>query len=152
MIDFIILEEQEFEKEKYKIIIEKTMMNYDINYNIKPFQVSDLENNKSFKVYLIEINSKKDNIEIIEKIREEQDDWQSMIITLSNTSEYKRLILEKRLLIVDYIEKISNWDKRLMSALQICLKNFDQRPNSLKYCYKKIIYNIDYCKILYIEK
>ena len=32
------------------------------------------------------------------------------------------------------------------------MKNYDQRPNSLKYCYKKTYYNIEYRNIIYIEK
>ena len=39
-----------------------------------------------------------------------------------------------------------------MRNIQICLKNYDQRPNSLRYTYKNILYNIEYNKILYIEK
>ena len=32
------------------------------------------------------------------------------------------------------------------------MKNYDQRPNSLKYCYKKTFYNIEFRNIIYIEK
>ena len=41
---------------------------------------------------------------------------------------------------------------KLTRAIQICLKNYDKRPNTLRYSYKDIAYNIEFMKILYIEK
>ena len=69
----------------------------------------------------------------------------------NHTSE-KIKILKENLFIVDYINKNKGFKQKLLRNIQICLKNYDQRPNSLKYTYKNILYNIDYQKIIYIEK
>ena len=154
MIDFIIIEEKKNYKEKYKEIIDKVMISYDIDYNYTVFnevsnKCKDTVQKQTFKIYILEV--KKDNkaIEYVKKIRNQQDDWQSMIILISSIPEIKPV---ERLLIIDYLNKYNQLDKRLFISIQIALKNYDQRPNSLKYCYKTNCYNIEYRKILYIEK
>ena len=153
MIDFILIEEDLFFISKYKVIIDKEMMNCDIEYNVfiynkETWRINDSISN-NFKIYVIDITE--ETKKIPSTIRD-KDDWQSMIITVSESNKYKREIMDSRNLIVDYIEKFQNFEKRFLSAIQVGLKNYDKRPNTLKYSYKNVMYNIEYQKIIYIEK
>jgi DNA-binding LytR/AlgR family response regulator len=135
-----------------KIIIDKVMMNYDINYNFIAYDKyrKELLSKDNFKVYII--SYKEDTIELIKYIREGLDDWKSLIIVLYKNTEEKNIVLKENLFIVDYINKRKYFEEKLLRNIQICLKNYDQRPNSLRYVYKNILYNIEFNKILYIEK
>ena len=147
MIDFIIYEKEEKNYQIIKTIIEKAMIKYDIEYSITNQTEEEKDN---FKVYIIDNNEKESLKEAI-NIREIKDDWQSMIILLADYKN-KEKILNRRLMILDIIEKEENWADRFYQAIQISIKNYDKRPNSLKYIYKKVIYNIEFQKIIYIEK
>lgn len=75
-----------------------------------------------------------------------------MIIIITSFNEYKYDALGKRLMLVDFINKLDNPEQYLKSALSICIKNYDNRPKILKYTYKNTIYNLDFKNIVYIEK
>ena len=158
MIDFIICEDEICFIDKYSKIIEKVMMNYDIEYKINSFKeysksFKNITKSANFKIYILDIKTKTSSgIDAARYIREELDDWQSMIIIITAYPEFKYEALTKRLMLVDFVNKFDNFENRLSSAIKISLKNYDKRPNSLKYTYKKIIYNIEYSKIIYIEK
>ena len=152
MIDFIMIEDDLYYLNESKRIIDKVMMNYDITYNFIAYDKYRKEyiNKDNFKVYII--SYKEDTIELIKYIREELDDWKSLIIIIYKNSEDKTKIIKENLFIVDYINKRKHFEEKLLRNIQICLKNYDQRPNSLRYSYKNILYNIEFQKILYIEK
>ena len=159
MIKFIICEDEIVLANRYKNEIEKIMMNYDIEYTIKMFKGYNAKwkvtasNEDSFKIYLLDIKTNEGSgLDAARYIREELDDWQSMIIMITGYPEYKYEALGKRLLLVDFINKLDNCTSRLQDAIKISLKNYDKRPKSLKYTYKKIVYNIEYRNIIYIEK
>ncbi len=152
MIDFIMVEDDLYYLNESKRIIDKVMMNYDVSYDFIAYDKyrKELLNKDNFKIYII--SYKNDSIDLIKYIREELDDWKSLIIVLYKNKEDKNKILKEDLFIVDYINKIKYFKEKLLRNIQICLKNYDQRPNSLKYIYKNILYNIEFNKILYIEK
>lgn len=151
-MDFIMIEDDLYYLNETKKVIDKVMMNYDICYNFIAHDKyrKELLNKDNFKVYIISYNV--DSIELIKYIREELDDWKSLIIIIYKNKEDKNKVLKENLFIVDYINKNKNFTENLVRNIQICLKNYDQRPNSLRYTYKNILYNIEYNKILYIEK
>ncbi len=158
MIDFIICEDEKEFAKKYQEIAEKVMMNYDIEYKFNVFSGytnnwKKLSKNDNFKVYILDLKTKEGSgLDAARYIREELDDWQSMIIVVTAYPEFKFEALGKRLMLVDFVNKFDNFNQRLTQAIQISLKNFDKRPNSLKYTYKKTVYNIEFSKIIYIEK
>ncbi len=158
MIDFIICEDEKELAKKYQEIAEKVMMNYDIEYKFNVFSGytknwQKQTKKESFKIYILDLKTKEGSgLDAARYIREEQDDWQSMIIVVTAYPEFKYEALGKRLMLVDFVNKFDNFEQRLTQAIQISLKNFDKRPNSLKYTYKKIVYNIEFSKIIYIEK
>lgn len=159
MIEFIICEDEKNFAIEYKKIIDKFMMKSDHEYKCHWFKGYSKEwtemakNQSNYKIYLIDIKTEiGSGLDAARKIREEYDDWNSMIIIITSYNEYKFDVLGKRLLIVDFINKLDNYKKRLESALEIALKNYDNRPKSIKYSYKNFIYNIDMKDIIYIEK
>lgn len=159
MINFIVCEDEIALANIYKKEIEKIMMNQDIDYKITIFKdYTDkwrqfASNNNNFKIYLLDIKTKSGSgLDAARFIREELDDWQSMIIMITAFQEYKYDALGKRLMLVDFINKLDNCENRLNDAIKISLKNYDKRPKTLKYTYKKVLYNIEFRKIIYIEK
>lgn len=152
MIDFIITEDDLYYVKESKKIIDKVMMNYDIDYSFIVYDKyrKELLNKDNFKIYII--TNKEDTIKMLKYIREELDDWKSLIIILYKEREEKENIIKQDLFIVDYINKRKHFEEKLYRNIQICLKNYDQRPNSLRYIYKNILYNIEFNKIIYIEK
>ena len=156
MIDFIIIEDNISFLSSYKLIIDKIMMNYDTDYMISVFDkyspiVKRLIKNNNFKIYIISYSSMKKSMEMIQYIREELDDWQSLMIIMNEEDQYNKLI-DNNLFLLDIISKKKEYKEKLKRDIQIALKNYDKRPNTLKYCYKKIFYNIEYWKILFIVK
>lgn len=159
MINFVICEEDTSYITAYKKYIDKIMMNFDIEYDYHIFHGYTAKwkeftsQEAGFKVYIMAIKTKEGSgLEAAQYIREQLDDWQSMIIMISVYIDYKYEALSKRLMLVDYISKFDNIETRLGDAIKICLKNYDKRPKTLKFTFKKIIYNIEFSKILYIEK
>ena len=152
MIDFVIIEDNLYRMKKTKDIIDKVMMNYDIIYNFTVYDKyrRELLSKDNFKIYIIK--SSKETINMIKYIREYLDDWKSLIIVIYKDKEEKNKLIKENLFIVDYINKNKYYMEKLLRNIQICLKNYDQRPNCLKYTYKDISYNIDFDKIIYIEK
>lgn len=159
MISFIICEDKKILAEKYSAEIEKFMMNYDIDYQCLIFDSYGKEFKETakkdigFKIYLLDIVT--DNgtgIDAARLIREEYDDWTSMIIIITAYPEYRYDALGKRLMLVDFISKVDNCDQKLKDALLICMKNYDKKYNSLKYVYKNTAYNIELKTIISIEK
>ena len=157
MIEFIILEDELIYVHKYKKIIDKVMMNYDINYNLSIYDnynknINKFLKNDNFKVYILCYSNTKNTLEMIKYIREKLDDWESLIIIIYKDKKDKEKLIKESMFIVDYINKDKSIAHTLTRSLQICLKNYDRRPNSLRYSYKNVIYNIEFKRILYIEK
>ena len=141
MIEFIICEDDKELSLLYKNIIDKIMMNYDIDYQLDIHDGYDKNwknktTNDNFKVYILDLKTKEGTgLDAARYIREELDDWQSMIIVVTAYPEFKFEALGKRLMLVDFVNKFDNFEQRLTQAIQISLKNYDKRPNSLKYTY-----------------
>ena len=105
MIEFIVVEDDLYYINESKIIIDKVMMNYDIDYDLIIYDKyrKELLNKDNFKIYVI--SYKEDTLDLIKYIREELDDWKSLIIILYKEKEDKERILKEDLFIVDYINK-----------------------------------------------
>ena len=89
---------------------------------------------------------------VIEQVMMNYDlEYQTTIIS-EKLIKKKDNINHRNFFILDTIMKNSHLECQLKRDIQICLKNYDQRPNSLKYTYKKINYILEYRNIIYIEK
>lgn len=159
MINFIICEDEKVLATKYKNEIDKFMMKYDYEYNCQLFYgytkkfKEYAQEKQNFKIYLLDIKTEEGSgLDAARYIREELDDWTSMIIIITSYNEYKFEALGKRLMLVDFINKLDNCIEHLHKDLAICVKHYDNRPKSLKYIYKNMAHNIDYKQIVYIDK
>lgn len=159
MINFVICEDEKVLATEYKNEIDKFMMKYDTDYKCYFFDGYTKEwkdfarKDDSYKIYLLDIKTKEGSgINAARMIREEFDDWTSMIIIITSYNEYKYDALSKRLMLVDFINKLDNPSDYLKEALTICMKNYDNRPKILKYTYRNTIYNIEFKHIVHIEK
>ena len=134
MIDFIICEDERQLANKYREIAEKVLMKYDIDYRFNIFEDYSKEWKKiakgeNFKIYILDIKTENGSgLDAARYIREELDDWQSMIIIVTAYPEYKYEALGNRLMLVDFVNKFNDFDNRLYKAIQISLKNHDKRP------------------------
>ncbi len=159
MLHFIICEDEPELLNEYIRQIEKIMMLYDVEYKYHTYTCYDktwkkeIKEIKGFKIYILDIKTDcGSGISAARQIREEFDDWVSMIIMISAYTEYKYEVLSKRLMLVDFINKNTNFEKKLRAALLISLKHYDNKYKSLKYSYKNNVYNIEFRSIIKIEK
>lgn len=158
MLEFIIYEKNKEYQNKCKNLIDQIMMGLDLSYMITVIDAynsnwKELLNSDRFKIYILNIDTRKESgLDISNYIRYKQNDWQSMIIITSCQDDYRYKVSEYRLMSVDYVLKNESFNKKLSEAIKISLKNYDSRPNTLKYTYKGVLYNIAFSKIIYIEK
>lgn len=159
MIRFIICEDEKVLASEYKNEIDKFMMRYDHEYKCRVFNGYTKEfeevvkDDKDFKIYLLDIKTTEGSgLDAARMIREEYNDWTSLIIIITSYNEYKYDAFGKRLMLVDFINKLDKYKERLQETLEVCMKLFDNRPKALKFVYKNIINNIDYRDIVYIDK
>ena len=159
MLSFVICEDEKVLATEYKNEVDKFMMNYDHEYQIKIFSgYSDefykyAKTTEDFKVYLLDIKTPEGSgLDAARIIREEYDDWTSMIMIVTSYNEYKYEALGKRLLLVDFINKLDKCKDRIKEALEICMKHYDNRPKTLRYTYKNVVYCFDFAQIVSIDK
>ena len=156
MIEFIIYEEKQ-NIDKIKTIIEKEMIKVDIEYIINSYtnykDIINKENNNSFKIYILDYKSLiESGLDIVNHVRNKLNDWQSIIIMQSNYKEMINNIIGKKLYLLDFIIKDNDYEDKIKKDITISLDIFDKRPKSIKYQYKKVLYNIKFEEIIVIEK
>lgn len=159
MISFVICEDEKVLREEYKDIISNYMMNYDYEYKFVTFDgYNEKFNNyikvpEDFKIYILDIKTNSGTgVDAARKIREEVNDWNSMILIITGLSEFKYEALAKRLMLMDFISKLDNYRAYLVDCISKCLNYYDSRPNKLRYSYKNISYNVMLKHITYIQK
>ena len=146
MIEFILINDSKEEKRHNKELIEKEMMNYDYEYQV----VEEETKHSTFKVYIIDDSTRKrDAIKQIKEIRKK--DWVSMIL-ITTIERNIADILSLHCMPVDIILKDREYDKYLIRGIRNSIHNLHERPNQLRFEYKKSIYHIPLDNIVYIEK
>ena len=141
MIEFIILSK---ELEKIKKIINNKLMNYDYQYKI----LKEESINDNYKVYIVDSY----NINVIRKIRYEENDWKSMVIIIAENEKTKKQIYETELMILSIIINDTKIESSLLIAISKSLMNYESHPNKIKFKYRDAIYIIEMNSIMYIEK
>lgn len=157
MINYIISDEYN-DAVKTKTIIENYMMNFDIEvkyhlYNINDNLKKEITKIKGFKVYILNNNSNRGlGIEYAEYIRSELDDWNSIIILVSNHSEIKNEYIGKKLFLFDCLIKDCFYEKLLKEDLIHIKKYYDNRDTCLTFEQNRIIKKLDFRNIDMIIK
>ncbi len=155
MVEFLIFDENPTIN---KMLIDKVMMNYDYEYKTTILKLSsnwqDKITKENFKIFLINTDIKNNlGLNLAKYLRIDLCDWQSMMIFKTTSNNLKYEIINHRFMYIDYLLTTdTSYEKKLETAFNIALKNYDSRPNTLKYIYKNTIYNISFSNIIYIEK
>lgn len=159
MINFIVCDDNKEFLKKEKQIIDSFMMKYDVDYKIYLFNEYDKKfddvviKDMGFKIYLLDIQTKNGSgLDVARKIREEYDDWVSVIIIVTAFNEFKYEALGNRLYLLDFINKLNKCDEKLKEDLERALKHYNNRNKSLKYEYNHILKQVEFRHIIYIEK
>lgn len=159
MINFIIYDDEKYFLEKNKKIIDKNMMISDYDYKCYLFSDYDeefekiIQDHSSMKVYLLDIEGKsKSGLDIVRMIREKYDDWCSIIIMITSHNEFKYDALSNRLFLMDFINKLDNWEPILSEDIQRIIKSYCNCSECLTYEFNHNFKRIEYKNIVYIEK
>lgn len=157
MINFIISSNKEVVVDRIKKSITNQMIKCDIEEKIH-YITNDLEKLKllcnqinSFKVLIFNITTKED-IGLINYIRNTIQDWNSIIIVITKDIKLKDEIIKENLYILDYIDNNKNLEKELNQSLDKINKYYDNRENCLCLEQNRILKKIDYKYIISIEK
>jgi len=159
MINFIICDDNvEFSK-KVRHIIDDYMMKSDVEYECTVFHNYDdglkdmIKKEIGFKVYILDIQMPDGSgLDITRMIREEYEDWTSIILIITAYNEYKYDALGNRLFIMDFINKMDNCETKLKQDLTRIRSHYDHKEKCLTYEFNRIVKKIEYKHILYIEK
>ncbi len=159
MLNFIVCEDDLTFLDNMKTIIHNFMMSYDTEYEIHTFTGYDkkferiVKSEIGFKVYFLDIKTKTGSgIDAARFIREEEDDWVSLIIIVTAFSEYRYEALGNRLFLLDFISKVNNCKQKVVDSLKVAMKNYDNREKTLNYEYNYVLHKIEYRHIIFIEK
>lgn len=127
MINFIVCEDSKIILERNIDVINKVMFNNNIEYRIYKFQSYNEELKNIIKeplenkIYILDIELGSDSgIDLAGDIR--KIDLTSFIIISTVHSEYIPYTLKSKLLIFDYVSKLSNYNEDLSNAIKRILK------------------------------
>lgn len=127
MVNFIVCEDSEIILERNIDVINKVMFNNNIEYRIYKFQSYNEELKNIIKeplenkIYILDIELGSDSgIDLAGDIR--KIDLTSFIIISTVHSEYIPYTLKSKLLIFDYVSKLSNYNEDLSNAIKRILK------------------------------
>ena len=159
MINFIICDDNNMYVEKIKNIVENYMMNFDIECKYHLFEDYDpkfeheMEKLSGFNICIFDIETKvSSGIDAARYIREELDDWNTVIILLTAHNELKYEALGNRLYLFDFINKFDNYQERIKEDLERIKKNYDNRQKCLTFEINRVVKRVDFKHIIYIEK
>lgn len=159
MLNFVVCDDEKEFREVIIKEIEKFMMNYDVNYEVYQFETYDEDFEKvarsdlGFKVYFFDIKTKNGSgLDAARFIREELEDWNSIIVIVTAFAEYRYEALSNRLYLLDFISKFDNCKAKIKEILKIIYKNYNSREKCLSYEYNYTLYKIELKNIIFIEK
>ena len=157
MLRFITVDDHKESTERIVLAIRKIMMPYEYDYRISKFKEYNeelekiIKDSKEQKIYILDVELPKvSGLEIASEIRE-NGDLESMILLVSAQQECKDDIFYSRLMVLDFISKYYEYEKRLEESLTKVLDIYNIK-NTLIFNYDYITYRVPINKILYIEK
>lgn len=156
MINFIICEDNMHVREFNEKIISKAAMPFDFNYVLHSFdkynnKLKNLINTPSdIKVYILDLElPNKSGIDIAHEIR--KVDWDSIIIILTSHDELELKLLKEKLLILDFISKFDDYEKRLSETVSMIIEKFDSK-RIISFKSNKELHHVKIDNILYVNK
>lgn len=159
MINFILYEDSPRFLKELENIITKYMMSLDIEYKIHSFSGYNetlkklIEKDCGFKVYLLDIETKdKSGLDLFRFIREEANDWHSLVLFITNHNEMKYEALSNRLYLFDFINKLDDAKKHINLALDRIINYYNTDNLCLKIRVDNALTKISYKDIISISK
>lgn len=159
MINYIICDDNELFANKLQTIVENYMMNFDIDVKYHMFKdygiyfKTKIKEIEGFKVFILDIETKDGSgLDASRYIREELDDWSSVIMLITAHNELKYEALGNRLFLLDFINKFDDYENRLKEDLTRVMKNYDHREKCLTFEYNRIVKKVEFKHIVTIEK
>lgn len=159
MINFIICDDNKIFVDRIQKIVKCYMMNFDIDEKFYLFDgygkdfKDAVKKINGFKAFILDIETKDGSgIDATRYIREELDDWNSLIILLTAHNELKYEALGNRLFLLDFINKFDNYEKKLREDLERIKKHYDHREKCLTFESNRTTKRIDFKHIVMIEK
>lgn len=156
MLNFIVCDDNKTITSKVSGIISKVMMPIDLDYRINKFEKYDLEFRKLMtskigkKVYILDIEVEETSgLDMARRIREK--DWDSIIILVSAHYELSTQAYQNRLLILDFICKFNDFERKINDCLQTVL-NILKHKTSLSFVIDNVMHEIDYNDVIYITR
>lgn len=156
MINFIICDDCVSITEKISKVISKIMMPIDIEYRINEFSKYNAEFKKLMnskvgtKVYILDIEvGNSSGLDIARKIREK--DWDSIIILISVHYELSYQAFKDRILILDFISKFDNYEKKIGDCVLTALDILKTKAH-LACLVDNVMHRINFDDILYITR
>ena len=154
MINIIICDDNQKDREKVIKCVEKFMTGRKIEFNIYPFNdynnkfYTAMNSNFPMKIYLLDIETPSSSgIDIARKIR--KTDVDSVIIFLTGHEELGNIILKNDLMFLSFINKFDDFNNRLSNSLNKALDLLKTRK-IIRLNDRNITYTIDINDILYI--
>lgn len=155
MLKFVILNSSKQESRGYELVVDKLLFEDDTEYKLYNFNFLQdelynlIKEKYDDKIFIIEESDKISSLEIIETLRNSYNDFTSFIIIIDKQNKLCKNYIEDNYFVN---VKIINDEKKLTNILKNVIKALKSKKTKLSYLYNGIFYNIDYSKILYVEK
>ena len=154
MVNFIICEDNSYVREIIENIICKALIPYDFNYKVHSFAKYDVKMKNlihtplDIKIYILDLElPNKSGVDIANEIR--KVDWDSIIIISTSHDELELKLLKQKLLILDFISKFDDYEKRLCDTIDMVIKNLNVKK-VLTFKSSKELHHVSFDNILYI--
>ncbi len=158
MINFVVVDDNNYHRKKICDIIMSNMMSNQINFKINEFDdyskelVNYINSKSHITVYILDLELPNgDGIDIARTIRNNANDWNSPIIIITAHESLYYEVYKQRLQILDFIPKFNSIEKNLSEDIEICLRMLN-KEKVYRYTYKSIVHNINLNSINYIQR
>lgn len=158
MVNFVVVDDNKFHRNKVTNIILSYMMNNKLDFKINEFSDYDekllnyIKSNNNQSIFILDLELPNgDGIDIAKIVRNKNNDWISPIIILTvHTSLYYE-VYKQRLQILDFIGKCESVEKNLTENIDICMKVLNINK-TYRFSYKNIDYSIPLLDINSIQR
>lgn len=154
MINFVVVEDNEQYRKIIVEVIIRYMMNNSYDFKIYEFDnyneklIKYINNNYENNIYILDFDLPSGTaIDVSRAIR--LNDWLSQIIVLTAYNSFALSSFKKRLILLDYLLKDSDYVKDLYELFDLCIEIFGLNK-SYKISYKSMDYSIPLKSILYV--
>ena len=156
MLNFVVCEDNNLVREIITNIINRVLITSDLDYKISSFEKynnklkSIIHNSSDIKIYILDLELPgKTGIDIVNEIR--TIDWDSIVIISTSHDELEMNLLKQKLLILDFISKFDNYEKRLSDTINMVIKKLNVKK-LLSFKSNKEMHRVNYNDILYVYK